>query len=207
MRYAGHTLSFDEPRPLQLRWALYTAGRCATWLTATLTASTTLRVDFLEDPRIGAARVGLTVLPGRRDWRRNLDDDLEALREAGIDAVLCLVPHDELERYGVGELLPAYDAAGLHTMHLSLLDQHGASAATLAEATEWIEACVRGGRCVLVHCVGGLGRSGMVAAAWLRSRGVPVEDALACVRAARGPRAVETAVQEQSVQDFVPPGR
>lgn len=29
LRYALHTLSFDESSPLQKRWALYTAGRCA----------------------------------------------------------------------------------------------------------------------------------------------------------------------------------
>lgn len=206
LRYAGHTLSFDEPTPLQRRWALYAAGRYAEWLTAALTTSTRLRVDLLDEPRVGArigpGRVGLTVLPGRRDWRRRLDDDLTALREQGIDAVVCLVPHEELERYGVPALLQAYAEAGLPQLHLPLLDQQGTSAATLHEASAWIEAQVSAGRRVLVHCVGGLGRSGMVAAAWLCSRGATADEALACVRAARGPRAVETAVQEQCVRAF-----
>jgi protein-tyrosine phosphatase/nicotinamidase-related amidase len=202
LRYAGHTLSFDEPTPLQRRWALYTAGRCAEWLTATLTASTRLRVYFLATERSGPGRVGLTVLPGRRDWQRHLDEDIVALREQGIDAVVCLVPQDELERYGVPALLGAYEGAGLERLHLPLLDQQGASAATLHEASAWIEARVGAGRSVLVHCVGGLGRSGMIAAAWLCSRGASATEALACVRAARGPRAVETAVQEQCVRGF-----
>lgn len=202
LRYAGHTLSFDEPTPLQRRWALYAAGRYADWLTATLTTSTRLRVDFLADARIGPGRVGLTVLPGRRDWRRHLDEDLASLREQGIDAVVCLVPHEELERYGVPDLLRTYAGAGFESLHLPLLDQAGASAAALREAVAWIEAKVAAGRSVLVHCVGGLGRSGMVAAAYLRSRGAAANEALACVRAARGPRAVETAAQEQCVRGF-----
>lgn len=202
LRYAGHTLAFDEPTPLQMRWALYTAARCVDQLDVLLTASTQLRVDFLADARIGTGSVGLTVLPGRRDWRRHLDEDLASLREAGIHAVVCLVPHEELERYGVPELPDAYREGGFELLHLPVLDQQGASAAALHEATAWIEARVSAGRSVLVHCVGGLGRSGMIAACWLRSRGVSADEALAIVRAARGPRAVETAVQEQCVRGY-----
>ncbi|KIG14973.1 Protein-tyrosine phosphatase-related protein [Enhygromyxa salina] len=205
LRYAGHTLSFDEPTPLQLKWALYTAARCVDRVQATLTASTRLRVDFLEladEVSSGGpgGRVGLTVLPGRRDWRRHLREDLGSLREAGVDAVVCLVPHEELERYGVPELIDAYRDSGLATLHMPLLDQKGASADKLREAAAWVQVRVAAGQSVLVHCVGGLGRSGMVAAAWLRSRGVSADDALQIVRAARGPRAVETKIQERCVR-------
>ena len=200
LRYAGHTLSFDEPTPLQLKWALYTASRCVDVVSASLTASTRLRVDFLPE---ATGRVGLTVLPGRKDWRRHLDEDLDALRDAGIEAIVCLVPLEELERYGVPELLEVYRARGFDLLHMPLLDQLGASPAKLREAAEWIEAHVQADRAVLVHCVGGLGRSGMVAASWLRSRGAAAEQAIARVRATRGPRAIETAVQEASVDAFV----
>lgn len=202
LRYAGHTLSFDEPSPLQLKWALYTAARCAEQLDAALTASTRLRVDLLSDDRVGPGRVGLTVLPGRRDWRRKLDEDLAALREDGVDAVVCLVPGEELERYGVAGLVQAYAAAGFDLTHAPLLDQKAASVEAMDALVAWIEARVGAGETVLVHCVGGLGRSGMVAASWLRSRGIPADEALAIVRAARGPRAVETAIQEAFVRGY-----
>jgi protein-tyrosine phosphatase len=200
LRYAGHTLSFDEPTPLQLKWALYTAGRLVERLSTLLTASTRLRADFLSDPRIGPGRVGLTILPGRRDWRRSLVDDFHSLRGEGVDAVVCLVPSEELERYGVADLCQAYRTKGFELLHAPLLDQKGASATTLQEIAAWIEARVAAGKSVVVHCVGGLGRSGMVAASWLRTRGLSADDALAIVRAARGPRAVETEVQEACVR-------
>jgi protein-tyrosine phosphatase len=57
---------------------------------------------------------------------------------------------------------------------------------------------------VLVHCVGGLGRSGMAAAAYLRTRGAAVDEAIEAVRAARSQRALETAVQEEFIQEFPP---
>jgi protein-tyrosine phosphatase/nicotinamidase-related amidase len=201
LRYAGHTLSFDEPTPLQLQWALYTASRCADVVRGLLTASTRLRVDFLAHDAPG--RVGLTILPGRQDWRRHLDDDLDSLRDANVGAIVCLVPLEELERYGVPGLLDAYRKRGFDLLHVPLLDQLGAASATLREAVEWIDARVQAEKTVLVHCVGGLGRSGMVAASWLRSRGLSTDDALALVRTARGPRAIETSIQEASVREFV----
>ena len=200
LRYAGHTLSFDEPTSLQLKWALYSAGRLVDRVAALLTASTRLRVDYLVDSRVGPGRVGLTILPGRRDWRRNLDEDLAALRADGVDALVCLVPPEELDSYGVPQLSEAYRAAGFELLHEPLLDQKGASVGTLREISAWIDARVAAGKTVVVHCVGGLGRSGMVAASWLCTRGLSAEDAIALVRAARGPRAVETAVQEECVR-------
>jgi hypothetical protein len=52
---------------------------------------------------------------------------------------------------------------------------------------------------VVVTCMGGLGRSGILAACLLVSAGTAPEAAIAAVRAARGPRALETIAQE----DFV----
>ena len=52
---------------------------------------------------------------------------------------------------------------------------------------------------MVVTCMGGLGRSGTLAACLLVSAGTAPEAAIAAVRAARGPRALETIAQE----DFV----
>ncbi|HMU75943.1 MAG TPA: protein-tyrosine-phosphatase, partial [Elusimicrobiota bacterium] len=57
---------------------------------------------------------------------------------------------------------------------------------------------------VAVHCVGGLGRSGLVAACFLKSRGASTDEAIVEVRRVRSPRAVESAVQEQFVTNFHP---
>ena len=199
LRYSGHTLSFDEPTPLQLRWALYTTSRVAAWLTQRLTTSTRLRVDWLDS---GDSRVGLTILPGRRDWHRDLQTDLAALRDQGVGRVLCLVPISELERYGVADLMGAYRAAELEVLHYPLKDQMGADRAGMERAVDFIDGGVAAGQGVLLHCVGGLGRSGMAAACWLTSRGRPPSEAIAIVRRCRGPRAVETATQESFVTAF-----
>jgi protein-tyrosine phosphatase len=50
--------------------------------------------------------------------------------------------------------------------------------------------------------MGGLGRSGTVAACFLVAAGMPPDTAIAAVRAARGPRALETVAQEDFVVTF-----
>jgi protein-tyrosine phosphatase/nicotinamidase-related amidase len=192
LRYAVHTLSFDEPNRLQRTWALYAAGRLAGRVEAALSTWTRLRVDWVT-AWPGAGKVGLTLLPGRRDLGRHLTDDLAAAREQGVARLLCLVPTDELDRYGVADLLDVAAAAGLETCQIPIADQRPCSPEDAARAVAFLDAA--DGRDTLVHCVGGLGRSGMIVAHALVGRGFSPDQAIAAVRAARGPRAVETASQ------------
>jgi ADP-ribosyl-[dinitrogen reductase] hydrolase len=59
------------------------------------------------------------------------------------------------------------------------------------------------GERVVVHCRGGLGRAGLVAALLLMETGPPGEAAIRMVRAAR-PGAIETAAQERYVRAYTP---
>jgi protein-tyrosine phosphatase len=55
---------------------------------------------------------------------------------------------------------------------------------------------------VVVTSMGGLGRSATVAACYLVAAGMSPEAAVAAVRTARGPRALETIAQENFVVAF-----
>lgn len=72
----------------------------------------------------------------------------------------------------------------------------------MTELVQWIDAQLADGANVLIHCVGGLGRSGLVSACYLKSKGLSAVEAIAEVRRARSPRAIETAGQEMFVQEF-----
>jgi protein-tyrosine phosphatase len=202
LRYAAHTLGFDECDELQRRWALYTAGRCVERITRSLQRPTELRLDWLDDSWTRPGRVALTILPGRRDHGRSLDRDLDVIVGAGITRILCLASHEELERYGVRGLIRAYQGRGLAVFHLPVLDQRVPSTADMRAALDWVDEGLDAGEAVLIHCVGGLGRSGLAAAALLRTRGASSDEAVAEVRRARSPRAVETAEQEEFVRGF-----
>jgi len=65
----------------------------------------------------------------------------------------------------------------------------------------WIRERLRGGDNVVVHCRGGLGRTGTIAACVLVARGVEPDEAMRLVRASR-PGAIESEAQERFVRTF-----
>lgn len=203
LRYAAHTLSFEECSPLQKRWALYATGQLTARVTAALVRSTKLRLDFVATQFTAPGRLGLTLLPGRKDRGRELADDIATLREHGVSHVLCMVPSDELAHYGVADLIDTYRAAGIEVHHLPIPDQKACDVATMRVAVDFLDRALRAGATVMAHCVGGLGRTGMAAACLLRKHGLSAEAALAEVRRVRSPRAVETSEQEALVRQFV----
>lgn len=201
LRYAVHNLSFDESDPQQKRWALAAAGGWADDLVRTVHENRDLRVDWVDVP-IGAGQLGLTICPGRRDRGRQLTVDLDMLRQLGTTDIVCLLTREEMEWAGVDGIGPESTVRGLHFQHLPILDQSVPSLPVMQGLVRQIVQRCRAGANVVLHCMGGLGRSGTVAACALKSQGVCSDDAIAAIRRARGPRAIETGVQERFVRDF-----
>jgi len=207
LRYAASSLWFDEADALQKRWALYAASVWSERLCAHLDRSDRLRADPLPDGVLGGpGTVALTLCPGRRDRGRDLGRDLRALREDGFDRLLCLLPAHELAWAGVPDLLPRAEAVGMRVLHLPIPDQGVPTLAQAQTAVTYLLDAVDRGERVVVQCMGGLGRTGLIAACALVRRGHAPEQAIALVRAARGPRAVETLGQEDFVRAFPPEG-
>jgi protein-tyrosine phosphatase/nicotinamidase-related amidase len=202
LRYAAHSLGFDECSLLQKKWALYAAGHLASRIVQQHTHERRLRVDWIQHDLDVSGRIGLTILPGRADRDRILERDLEALHEQGVEAVLCMVPQQELAAYGVPQLLDAYHEAGFQVLHLPVIDQKVCSLSELEQAVNWLQIQTSQGRSVLAHCVGGLGRSGFALAAYLVHHGMSPQEAIQTIRESRSPRAVETQVQEALVREF-----
>ena len=150
---------------------------------------------------VGGGLVGITLCPGKTgesvfgvDWARDLATDIAAVRDWGASAVVTLIEAHEFEMLGVQALPEAVRAAGLEWHHLPVKD---VSAPSADFETRWVyagarlRARLRAGERVLVHCRGGLGRAGSVAARLLVEFGATSSEAIAQVRAAR-PRAIET---------------
>lgn len=113
-----------------------------------------------------------------------------------------MVPNQELSSYGVGHLLKEYDKREWPYLHMPVVDQKVCSVEELGILVGWIDSQVSQGLSVVVHCVGGLGRSGFAAAGFLVGRGMTPELAIQLVRECRSPRALETRIQEQLVEEF-----
>ncbi len=110
-------------------------------------------------------------------------------------AVVVLVDDWELD-YDIHQ----WGKFGVNVKHLPIPDFGTPGLNDLHDVIEWINREIEEGK-VLVHCLGGIGRSGMVAAAYLISKGFGVNEAITHVRA-RVPRAIETCEQEELVRRF-----
>jgi protein tyrosine phosphatase (PTP) superfamily phosphohydrolase (DUF442 family) len=157
-------------------------------------------------------RIGITFCPGKHDhlaatgaWARDLSTDLDAIQAWGAQLVLTLVEPHELTALKVPDLGQAVAARGMAWLHLPIADY---SVPTEAFEQQWakqgqaVRALLRAGADVLVHCKGGLGRAGMMAARLLIELGMPPADAIREVRRVRQ-GAIETPSQLALVRQTV----
>jgi len=202
LRYAVHTLSFPEASSLQKQAALAAACSLADQITRTVEAELALRVDWIERDLTGAGRLGITPCPGRRDRGRDLSTDLAQLRSQGVTRLLCLLTDSELHWAGVPDLGPRAQAAGLTYRRLPVPHQGTPHTVDAIELARWCRQAMEQGETVVLTSMGGLGRSGTIAACLLVASGMSPDTAIAAVREATGPRAFGRVAQEDFVVDF-----
>lgn len=169
-----------------------------------------LRIDSLP---LANGHLGITFCPGKKGdsvfgqaWDRDLDLDLDAIKNWNANAVLTLIEDHEFEMLDVLRLGKAVRSRNIEWLHFPITDL---GVPTEAASQHWrkisprIHAIIeRGGR-VVVHCRGGLGRAGTIAALILTERGMSADDAISSVRSVR-PNAIETAGQETWIRQKAP---
>jgi protein-tyrosine phosphatase len=154
-------------------------------------------------------RLGFAPAPGR--WRfceegragDAVEEDLASLRRAcGASVLVTFLEQAEMSTIGLADLLDRARRSGLECHWLPIPD--GAAPSDL-EATSRLVARVlerlAAGRTVIVHCLGGIGRSGTIAACALVAAGVEPGTAVEVVREARAGAATAPG-QEEFVHEF-----
>ncbi|TGL07307.1 isochorismatase family protein [Leptospira bouyouniensis] len=197
LRYAMHTISFDECNEWQKKWALYVGAKLIDKIKSYIQKSKVLRIDYLnsiQNETMGSiSNIGLTILPGRKDRGRVLQDDLQTIKNEGITHILSLITEQEYIQYGVTDLKSEIPKLGLEQKQLSILDQKVPNLSQMKEIVEWMDSVFSKKQKILIHCVGGLGRSGTVACAYLIWKyKMDAESAIQKVRESRSERAVES---------------
>ena len=174
--------------------------------------SDTLRIDELKIPGV-TGTIGLTFCPGKKGpssygdyvWDRDLAMDTHSVALWRPDIWLNLMEPQEMIQWGV-QALPTSAAQVAKYFNLPIRDTREPGKRF---ATGWLEvgpaihACLRAGGRVLIHCRGGLGRTGTVAAQLLVEFG---EQPMAAIRAVRRARksSIEYGCQEEYVKRLTP---
>ena len=165
-----------------------------------------LQIDYIEHESGG--RIGMSLCPGRQDpknisdpWERDLDTDLLVVRDWGATLLVTLVEETELELLQVSQIESKNLALKMDWLHMPIVDF---SVPSTDFESVWPRHCenmigrVENGERIVLHCRGGLGRTGTVAAWLLVEMGYQPSEAIGVIRKAR-PHAIETYEQEQYV--------
>jgi protein-tyrosine phosphatase len=172
------------------------------------------RIDWIAPADIAdgrPGRIGMTVLPGKHGpslrypghvYRGNLNEDLDALTAAGAALLVLLVEDAELSRWGDAAIVERGAARGVRIERFPFAD--GGTPDDAAEMDRILDTVdvARDTGDVAVACMGGVGRTGTVAACALVAAGWDADAAMRRVRELRHPTAVETDAQERFVRTY-----
>jgi protein-tyrosine phosphatase len=170
-------------------------------------------VDFVSDEHTKTpGRLGMTFAPGmktigmRGRWERDLTSDLRILREKyGTDVLVSVMEEHEYQGYKIPELFEQDLIEDIEVLRFAIEDMNIPKEAEADEYEALIQDIVdrmRQGKNVVVHCRGGLGRTGTVAACVLVALGLhSADEAINAVRKARR-GTVQTSEQEDFVRLF-----
>lgn len=188
----GFTDGWDSWKPSGFKFTLATS------------ATSPIQVNWYEGLPEGWGKLGGTFCPGKKDgvkWDRDLDADLAVLRAEGVNVLVSMPEQWELDQRKVGHLVEAALSYGITTIRFPTKDHNppGSIDATRAIVSVILD-LLKGGVNVVIHCVGGRGRTGTLVGCTLVGAGMGSEQALKVARTRPG--AAENFVQERFVHAF-----
>ena len=153
-----------------------------------------IHIDHVR-PNGSDGLIGMTFCPGKVDhnarygaWRRDLDTDLDAIASWGTGTVVTLVEDQELEFLQVTGPGAGVRARGMQWIHFPMVDTEapgGTFDVRWRTVGAEIVSELKRGRNVVLHCRGGLGRTGTIAVLLMREFGHSVDESIELVRSAR----------------------
>lgn len=132
------------------------------------------------------AELILTPCPGTKG--ADLNTSLEQLKKAGAAAVLTFMTQSELEKNQLSAIGESVKAQGMVWFHLPIEDDHAPEKVFLdlwKSAGPAVYHLLGQGKSIAMHCKGGSGRTGLIAAQILLERGEKLEPVMQRIQAIR----------------------
>ncbi|WP_407333993.1 cyclin-dependent kinase inhibitor 3 family protein [Enterovibrio sp. 27052020O] len=145
----------------------------------------------------------LTPCPGTKGTP--LKESLVQLKAQGVTVMVTAINHDEMAQKNVTELSDSAEQVGITWFHAPIEDDEVPEAVFVQswqKCQPRLHQAIANGEKVALHCMGGAGRTGLMAAHLLLERGWDLDDIIREVQALR-PGAFTKQVQMDYIRDFV----
>ncbi len=145
-------------------------------------------------------RLALAARPRGGEW---LEDEITSWQRSGVNTVFSLLTSEEERDLDISREATEARAHGMKFLSYPILDrQVPDSERNLASALEELDRELAEGRNVVLHCRQGIGRTGLVAACLLLTKGIDPESAVRQLSAARGLDVPETPEQLEWINRY-----
>jgi len=159
---------------------------------------TASKLYWVDGPWPG--KLALSARPRGGDW---LEDEMASWRRAGLKAVFSLLTKEEESDLDLVREASQARAHGLKFLSFPIPDrQVPDSDAGFTKALDQLNSELASGSNVVLHCRQGVGRTGLVAACLLLTKGLDAETAVSRLTAARGVPIPETPEQRQWIDRY-----
>ncbi len=155
-----------------------------------------------ELPVENGATLVLTPCPGTKGV--SLSDSIKQLKEQGVTIIVTALSLDEMQEAGVATLPQEVEKAGLLWLNAPIEDDCAPDDAFLETFQAGLPALLNAvdkGEKIALHCMGGSGRTGLLAAHLLLEKGWELTDIIEKVKTLR-PGAFTKAVQIDYIHQF-----
>jgi|SRR5436305_10825911 len=153
---------------------------------------------WIDGPWTG--KLAIFAHPRGGEW---LLDEIRALKDNGLDVIVSLLTKEEDKELSLLEEKAMCETVGSEFMQFPIADVSvPASRTATLELVNTLDELLSKGRNVGIHCLAGVGRSGMIAACLLMMRGLSPEEALEEVSNTRGVIVPQTDEQREWLIEF-----
>lgn len=149
------------------------------------------------------AALVLTPCPGTKET--SLTDSIEQLKSQGVTVVVTALSTHEMQAKGVGDLPELVEKAGLQWFHTPIEDDcapDGSFQERWKHISPSLHKAIENGEKIAMHCMGGSGRTGLLAAHLLLEKGWGLPEIITHVQSLR-PGAFTKDVQVEYIHQFV----
>lgn len=151
------------------------------------------KLYWLNDGSRG--RLAISARPRGGDW---LDDEAEGWRRQGVNFVVSLLTEAENQEFSLEREANVARSKGIEFLSFPIEDRSvPADAASSERLVTALASEIEAGKNLAIHCRQGIGRSSLICAAVLISRGDSLGEALATIRRSRGLDVPETTEQKR----------